>query len=413
MLQFKMSMRIFSLIPITVLLLLSCNEIQSQSSEVVKTGAEVLLDDHIDKLKGRKVGLIMNPTSRVDQVHMLDTLLSLGVNVKALYAAEHGFRGEAGAGEIIKDGIDQETGLPVYSLYGSTKKPTPDMLEDIDLLLFDLPDMGVRFYTYSATMGLVLEAAWENDKEVWILDRPNPLGGEYIAGWTLQNEFRSFVGYYPMPIVYGLTMGEIAGMATGEGWIETGEDLNYKVIRMKGWERSMIWPETGLPWIAPSPNLPSFEHAFAYTGTVIFEGTNLSEGRGTKDPFLTIGSPGFNIVRSEIKEIEEKYQVELDSVSFTPRSIPGKAMRPKLENVLLNGIGIRFPNGYETTDPLILGLELLLYARDHADNFEITDFANKLSGIDLKRIIENREPIPGWENDVQNFSKKREPYLLY
>jgi uncharacterized protein YbbC (DUF1343 family) len=408
-----MTMRTSPLILISILLLLSCNDTRSQSANVVKTGAEVLLDHHIDELKGRKVGLIMNPTSMVDGVHMLDTLINLGVDVNALYAAEHGFRGEAGAGEVIEDGVDQTTGLPVFSLYGSTKKPTPEMLEKVDLLLFDLPDMGVRFYTYSATLGLILEAAWENNKEVWILDRPNPLGGDFIAGWTLEDEYRSFVGYYPMPIVYGLTMGEIAGMAIGEGWIDTGKGLNYKVIRMAGWDRSMIWPETGLPWIAPSPNLPSFDHAFAYTGTVIFEGTNLSEGRGTKDPFLTIGSPGFNFVPSEVNEIEDKYQVQLAPISFTPRSVPGKAMSPKLENEPSKGIKIKFPNGYKNIDPLNLGLELLLYARDHTDNFEITDFANKLFGIDLKSVIENKEPIPGWEDDVQSFRIKREPYLLY
>ncbi|MDZ7756394.1 MAG: DUF1343 domain-containing protein [Rhodohalobacter sp.] len=380
---------------------------------VIKSGAEVLLDEHLEELKGRKVGLIMNPTSRVDGVHMLDTLLSLGVNVRALYAAEHGFRGEAGAGEVIEDGVDQTTGLPVFSLYGTSKKPTPEMLEDVDLLLFDLPDMGVRFYTYSATMGLVLEAAWENKKEVWVLDRPNPLGGDYVAGWTLQDEYKSFVGYYPMPIVYGLTMGEIAGMAVGEGWIDTGDDLNYEVIEMKGWNRNMIWPETGLTWIAPSPNLPTFDHAFAYTGTVIFEGTNLSEGRGTDSPFLTIGSPGFNYVPSAIRKLEEEHQVQLDSISFTPRSIPGKAVSPKLENELSEGIRISFPKGYESTDPLNLGMDLLLYAKDHADNFEITDFANKLFGIDLESIIENGDPLPSWKEDVSIFKSKRESYLLY
>jgi len=394
-------------------LAMSCSETQSQTSAAVKTGAEVLLDEHIDELNGRKVGLVMNPTSRVDGVHMLDTLISLGVDVKGLYAAEHGFRGEAGAGEVIEDGVDQTTGLPVYSLYGSTKKPTPEMLDDIDLLLFDLPDMGVRFYTYSATMGLILEAASENEKEVWILDRPNPLGGEYIAGWTLDDQYKSFVGYYPMPIVYGLTMGELAGMAIGEAWINTHEDLNYKVIQMTGWNRSMIWSETGLPWIAPSPNLPTFEHAFAYTGTVIFEGTNLSEGRGTDDPFLTIGSPQFEYEPAKINEIEEEYRVKLEPVQFTPRSIPGKAMNPKLENVSSNGIKISFPKGYERTNPLNLGLELLLYARHNTDDFEITDFANKLFGIDLRSVIEDNDPLPSWENDVREFRAKREPYLLY
>lgn len=394
-------------------LLFSCSTSKSQNHTEVKTGAEVLLDSHLEELKGRKVGLIMNPTSRVDGIHMLDTLMSLGVDVRALYAAEHGFRGEAGAGEVIEDGVDQSTGLPVYSLYGDSKKPTPGMLNDIDLLLFDLPDMGVRFYTYSATMGLVLEAASENGKEVWILDRPNPLGGDYVAGWTLQDEYRSFVGYYPMPVVYGLTMGELAGMAVGEKWIDVEKNLNFRVIRTKGWKRDMIWPETGLPWIAPSPNLPSFEHAFAYAGTVIFEGTNLSEGRGTDDPFLTIGAPGFEFVEAEINMIEEKHGVHIDSIAFTPRSIPGKAADPKLVGEASTGIKISFPYGYKETDPLQLGIDLLMYAKDRTENFEITDFANKLFGIDLRSIVENGETIPDWDEDVQQFRLKREPYLLY
>ncbi len=394
-------------------LLFSCSTTQSQDHIHVKTGVEVLLDDHLEELKGRKVGLIMNPTSRVDGIHMLDTLMSLGVDVRALYAAEHGFRGEAGAGEVIEDGVDKSTGLPVFSLYGDSKKPTPGMLNDIDLLLFDLPDMGVRFYTYSATMGLVLEAASENGKEVWILDRPNPLSGDYVAGWTLQDEFRSFVGYYPMPVVYGLTMGELAGMAVGEEWIDVEKSLNFKVIRTKGWDRVMKWPETGLPWIAPSPNLPSFEHAFAYAGTVIFEGTNLSEGRGTEDPFLTIGAPGFEYVEPEINMIEEKHKVQIDSIGFTPRSIPGKAVNPKFSGESSTGIKISFPYGYKETDPLKLGIDLLIYAKDHTEHFEITDFANKLFGIDLTSIVENGDPIPSWEEDVLLFRQKREPYLLY
>ncbi|MFP8488884.1 exo-beta-N-acetylmuramidase NamZ domain-containing protein [Gracilimonas sp. Q87] len=406
-------MKTLPLLLFFTLTILSCSDIQSQNSPAVKTGAEVLLDEHLEKLKGRKVGLIMNPTSRVDGTHMLDTLLSLGVNIRALYAAEHGFRGEAAAGEIIEDGVDRSTGLPVYSLYGSSKKPSAEMLDKVDLLLFDLPDMGVRFYTYSATMGMVLEAAWKNDKEVWVLDRPNPLGGEYVAGWTLEERYKSFVGYYPMPIVYGLTMGEIAQMAVGEGWINTGDNLKYKVIEMEGWNRKMIWPDTKLPWIAPSPNLPSFDHAFAYTGTVIFEGTNLSEGRGTDEPFLTIGSPGFTYNSSDIRNLEEKHHVRLDSVCFIPKNIPGKALIPKLENIPSKGIKISFPNGYENTDPLKLGLDLLVYAREHTDNFEVTNFANKLFGIDIESSIESGKPLPGWEEDVSIFKTKRQPYLLY
>ncbi|WP_409028803.1 exo-beta-N-acetylmuramidase NamZ domain-containing protein [Gracilimonas sediminicola] len=355
----------------------------------------------------------MNPTSRVDGIHMVDTLLSLGVNVTALFAAEHGFRGEAGAGEQIKDGVDQETGLPVFSLYGSTKKPTPEMLQGVDLLLFDLPDMGVRFYTYNSTMGLVMEAVAEHNKELWILDRPNPLGGNYVAGWILREEYKSFVGSYPMPIAYGMTMGEIARMAVGEQWLDLPAEPNYKVIKTSGWERDMRWPDTGLPWIAPSPNLPAFEHAFVYPGTVIFEGTNLSEGRGTADPFLTIGAPGFDFNPKELEQLEVKHSVGLDPVTFTPQSIPGKAIHPKHEGQECTGIRISFQGNYDKTDPVRLGLDLLKFAQAHTPNFEMKAFANKLYGIDLKSIIENKEEIPSWQAEVEAFKEQRTPYLLY
>ncbi|WP_290966831.1 DUF1343 domain-containing protein [Gracilimonas sp.] len=379
----------------------------------MKTGAEVLLDEHLTELGGERIGLVMNPTSRVDGIHMVDTLLSLGVNVTALFAAEHGFRGEAGAGEQIKDGVDQETGLPVFSLYGSTKKPTPEMLQGVDLLLFDLPDMGVRFYTYNSTMGLVMEAVAEHNKELWILDRPNPLGGNYVAGWILREEYKSFVGSYPMPIAYGMTMGEIARMAVGEQWLDLPAEPNYKVIKTSGWERDMRWPDTGLPWIAPSPNLPAFEHAFVYPGTVIFEGTNLSEGRGTADPFLTIGAPGFDFNPKELEQLEVKHSVGLDPVTFTPQSIPGKAIHPKHEGQECTGIRISFQGNYDKTDPVRLGLDLLKFAQAHTPNFEMKAFANKLYGIDLKSIIENKEEIPSWQAEVEAFKEQRTPYLLY
>ncbi|MCP9292084.1 exo-beta-N-acetylmuramidase NamZ family protein [Gracilimonas sediminicola] len=395
------------------LILLGCYSQQPQTVRTVKTGAEVLLDEHLTELAGKRIGLVMNPTSRVDGVHMVDTLLSLGVNVTALFAAEHGFRGEAGAGEQIRDGVDQETGLPVFSLYGSTKKPTLEMLQGVDLLLFDLPDMGVRFYTYNSTMGLVMESIAENDKELWILDRPNPLGGNYVAGWILREEYKSFVGSYPMPIAYGMTMGEIARMAVGEQWLDLPAEPNYKVIKTSGWKRDMRWPDTGLPWFAPSPNLPAFEHAFVYPGTVIFEGTNLSEGRGTADPFLTIGAPGFGFKPEELEELEVKHSVGLDPVTFTPQSIPGKAIHPKHEGQECTGIRISFQGNYDKTDPVRLGLDLLKFAQAHTPNFEMKAFANKLYGIDLKSIIENKEEIPSWQAEVEAFKEQRTPYLLY
>lgn len=407
-------MRNHLLFILTVFILFTgCNLQYAEEQPKVKLGIEVLLENHLQELEGKRVGLLMNPTSRVNGVHMVDTLMNSGVNVTALFAAEHGFRGQSGAGEVIEDGIDQETGLPVFSLYGSSKKPTAEMLEYVDVILFDLPDMGVRFYTYSATMGLVMEAVAENDKELWVMDRPNPLGGEYVAGWILQEEYESFVGFYPIPVIYGMTMGELAQMAVGEGWLELEQIPNYRIIKAAGWQRDMIWPETGLEWIAPSPNLPTFEHAFAYAGTVIFEGTNISEGRGTENPFLMIGSPDLNFSSSGLDSIQEKHSVRIDSVTFEPRSIPGKASSPKLEGELCYGFHLSFSEGYSKTDPLKLGLALLEFTRDHTDDFEIKPFANNLFGIDLKTIIENKAGLPSWEEEVASFKKKRADYLLY
>lgn len=397
----------------TIVLVSGCSAQNQGKRQAVKTGARVLLENHLDELEGKRVGLVMNPTSVVDEVHMLDTLLNEGVRITALFAAEHGFRGDAGAGEKIEDGVDQATGIPVHSLYGAVRKPTAEMLDSVDIILFDLPDMGVRFYTYNSTMGLVLEAAVEHDKEMWILDRPNPLGGEYVAGWILEERFKSFVGSYPMPIAYGLTMGEIAEMAIGERWLNLQKDPKLRIIKAEGWERDMKWPETGLEWIPPSPNLPTFEHAFAYTGTVIFEGTNLSEGRGTDHPFLTIGSPHMNFKASELDSLEKEFNVRIDSVSFNPVSIPGKALNPKFEGEECTGIRISFDDHYENTDPLKLGLALLNFAGNHTDGFEVKEFANKLYGIDIKTLIENDEPLPGWQKQTDEFRKKRKQYLLY
>ncbi|MDR9415819.1 MAG: DUF1343 domain-containing protein [Gracilimonas sp.] len=388
----------------------SAQEIQENP---VKLGAEVLLDQHLSELKGKRVGLLMNPSSRVDGTHMVDTLRNLGVNITALYAAEHGFRGEAGAGEKIEDGIDIQTGLPVYSLYGSTRKPTPEMLENVDVVLLDLPDMGLRFYTYNSTMGLMLEAISEQEKELWILDRPNPLGGSYVAGWMLREKYKSFVGSYPIPIAYGLTMGEMARLIVGEEYLKLDQKPGFKVIETKGWKRNMMWPETGLGWIPPSPNLPTFEHLYAYAGTVIFEGTNLSEGRGTEDPFLNIGSPTFQVPGSVLDSLSRVHNVKLSSKTFSPESKPGVAAFPKLEGEKCHGIRISFNGNYLKTDPLKLGIDLLKLAKKYDPNFKMHPFANNLWGIDIKGILDANQTIPDWEKDVLEFNEIREKYLIY
>lgn len=390
---------------VTALLILGCKPTEVASSKV-HVGGEVLISEYLDSLQNKRVGLVMNPTARVNGVHMLDTLLHSGVNVTALFAPEHGFRGDAGAGEIIKDGVDEATGLTVYSLYGKNKKPSSEMLANIDVLIFDMQDVGARFYTYNSTMKYVIEAASENDKEVWILDRPNPAGGNYVSGWVLEDEHQSFVGTYPIPIAHGLTLGELALMAQGEGWFDIEKEPKIKVIPMKGWKRSMKWDDTGLPWIAPSPNLPTFEHAYVYLGTCLIEGTTLSEGRGTNDPFLTLGFPEIDTSGGWIEGIESEYMVQLDTVSFTPISIPGKSLYPKFQDQALEGIKIQ--NGLALTDPVAFGVDLLHAVLKHSEGAEFNNFILKLAGTDAIK-----KGHTDWGVALDRFKESRQKYLLY
>lgn len=394
-----------------LLLPLACS-----SSQSVKVGAEVLLDEHLPELKGKRVGLVMNQTARVEAGHMVDVLLTHDVDVTALFAPEHGFRSDFGAGEIIKNGIDQATGLPVFSLYGDTKKPTQEMLQKVDILLFDMQDVGARFYTYNVTLGNILEAAGEYGVPVWVLDRPNPAGGNFISGWMLQEEHQSFIGAYPIPMVHGMTLGELAKMMAGEKWIDNAEPLNLRVIPMQGWNRSMKWPETGLKWIPPSPNLPTFEHAYVYLGTVLFEGTSFSEGRGTSDPFLKIGSPRTRLATNQIAQLRRNFDgVGIERISFTPKSIAGKALSPDFEGELCQGVQIAVTDP-DKFNPVKLGTSLLKVMLEATPNGEIINFIEKLSGIDESALLEQLEEQSYqkiWEQTAKDFAEKRAEYLLY
>ena len=385
-----------------------------ESQTAVKTGAEKLISDHLDELDGLRVGLVMNPTAVVDGVHMLDTLMALDVSVTALFAPEHGFRGEAGAGEIIEDGVDQQTGLPVYSLYGNTRKPTPEMLEGLDVLIFDMQDVGVRFYTYHATMGLVMEAAADSGIPVWILDRPNPLGGDYVSGWIREEEFVSFVGPYPIPAAHGMTLGELALMMTGERWLESDAQPDLRIIEMEGWSRTMLWPETNLPWIAPSPNLPTFEHAYVYPGTCLIEGTTLSEGRGTDDPFLLLGSPNTELGETNFERLNEMISGgRVSPAIFTPRSIPGVASSPKHEDAEVSGLRVHVDN-FDQFDPFQNGLIILAELMQNSPGESTNNFLYNLAGTRKIDAIISGEISPDEADfELEEFMELRQTYLLY
>lgn len=258
----------------------------------VTLGNDRLLEERLDLVRGKRVGLVVNHTARLSSGEFLvDALVERGIRVTAMFGPEHGVRGEAAAGEKIADTTDGKTGIPVYSLYGKIRKPTPEMLRDVDVLVYDIQDVGARFYTYISTMGLCMEAAAEKGIPFIVLDRPNPLGGLIIDGPIRDEEQKSFVGMYPIPVVYGLTCGELARMIKAKQWLQNGIRCNLTVVEMTGWERRMLWRDTELDWIPPSPNIRTPEAALVYPATCFIEGTNVSEGRGTSMPFQFIGAP--------------------------------------------------------------------------------------------------------------------------
>jgi uncharacterized protein YbbC (DUF1343 family) len=398
----------------SAILMMACNRTDSLNfmPGSVQTGAEVLIEQHLEELEDKRVGLVMNPTARIGDTHLLDTLLTLDVQITSLFAPEHGFRGEAGAGDVIEDGIDTASGLPVYSLYGENRKPTGGMLTQVDVLIFDMQDVGARFYTYIATLGLVMEAASEHDVEIWVLDRPNPLGGDYVSGWILDDEFESFVGPYPIPIAHGLTMGEMARMIAGEGWMNFETEPKLRVIEMEGWSRKMRWPETGLSWVPPSPNLPTFEHAFMYPGTVFFEGTSLSEGRGTDHPFLTLGAPNTSLDEMDWDSIASLKGLRLIPHSFTPRSIPGVAPNPKHLDSECKGVFIEV-NSFES-DPVRSGLELFRVLVNATPDAVINPFLYRLAGSrEIDKILSGDEDPNTVDFNLDSYLEQRKPYLLY
>lgn len=382
----------------------------------VQVGANLLIQRHLPELQGRNIGLVMNPTARVDGTHMLDTLRSLGVSIKALFAPEHGFRGDYGAGEKIADGVDASTGLPVFSLYGATRKPSPAMLEGIDLLIFDMQDVGARFYTYISTLGLVLEAAAENDVEVWVLDRPNPAGGNYVSGWMLDPKHTSFVGAFPIPIAHGLTLGELANMMVGEKWLEGAASPKMKILGMTGWSRDMRWADTGLPWVPPSPNLPTADHAWVYLGTCLIEGSTMSEGRGTVDSFLQFGDPSARVTKSTRLQVQRMFDVSLRAVSFVPQDIPGRASNTKHRGQTVRGWFVDPKTGDEF-DPVAFGHVAMKAFLDASPEAKTNNFLYRLAGTDRIMDYLNSDglasPASLWAEEVAAFNELRKPYLLY
>ena len=328
-------------------------------TQPLRFGAEVLADRDFDILYDKRVGLIANHTALVDTSHLIDLLHAHPrVSLVALFGPEHGLRGLEEAGDQITDGVDETTGIPVYSLYGEHRAPPDSVLAGLDVLVFDIQDIGARFYTYISTMGLAMQSAAAAGVPFVVLDRPNPLGRR-SEGPIREPEFDSFIGMFPIPMAHGLTVGEIARNSKQRGWLEGLEQLELTIVEVAGWNHEDLWPETRREWIATSPNIPDFETALVYPGTVLFEGTTWSEGRGTDSPFMLIGYPGIDgKSMAEALNARSMTGVSFEAATFTPESMPGKASNPKHNGVEISGVRLTITD-YRAYDPVTSGIEIV------------------------------------------------------
>lgn len=367
----------------------------SQSTPVL-TAAE-RPEAYLDLLQGKKIGIVANQTSILpgrDNQHIVDFLLENGISLKKVFVPEHGFRGTADAGEKVDNSVDAKTGLPIVSLYGNNKKPKPEQIQDLDILLFDLQDVGTRFFTYISTMHYLMEAGAEQGKQVIILDRPNP-NGDYIAGPILKKGFESFVGMHPIPIVHGLTVGELAQMINGEKWLKNGITADLKVIKVANWTHQDSYK---LP-IKPSPNLPNDLSIRLYPSTCFFEGTVVSLGRGTTYPFQVYGYP----------------DPSFGDFTFTPLSIDGMSKNPPHQDKKCYGVDLRNTSMDQT---FTLTYLLDAYHKSGKGKEFFNNFFNTLAGTDeLKKMIlegkTEQEILDSWEPGLQKYRALRAKYLLY
>lgn len=371
---------------------------ESRASEPAETPGVVTGAEKIDvitrELQGKAVALVVNYTALVGSTHLADTLKSHNINIKKIMAPEHGFRGDAANGEHVKDGFDTKTGLPVVSLYGKNRKPTPDQLADVDVVVYDIQDVGVRYFTYIGTLHYVMEACAENNKKLIVLDRPNP-NAHYIDGPVLDPEFKSFVGMHPVPVVHGMTVGEFAQMINGEGWLENRAKCDLSVIPLSNWTHNDRY---SLP-VRPSPNLPNDQAVRLYPSICLFEGTTISLGRGTDFPFQAIGHP-------DLRDMP---------FQFTPVTIPGMALNPPQENKLCFGLDLR---EVSIPDKMDLHYVIDMYkAFPEKEKFFIPFFERLAGGPVLREQIQKGltedEIRSTWQADLDNYKAMRKQYLLY
>ncbi|MBI1768997.1 MAG: DUF1343 domain-containing protein [Bacteroidetes bacterium] len=367
----------------------------AQNKSKITTGAEQI-DILLPLIKDKRVALLVNNTSVIGKTHLVDSLIRLKINISKIFSPEHGFRGNTPDGAEINDSIDSATKLPIVSLYGKNRKARPEQLADVDVVIFDIQDVGVRYYTYIGSMHYMMEACAENGKKLIVLDRPNP-NASYIDGPVLDIELKSFVGMHPIPTVYGLTMGELAIMINGEGWLTGGEKCDLQVIQLKNYDHKKKYSLR----IKPSPNLPN-DHAVAmYPSICLFEGTVMSLGRGTNTPFEILGHP-----------LLKNY-----SFKFKPESIAGMSKNPPQENKVCYGVDLRKE---KVNDELSLKYLIKFYHEfpDQEKEKFFTNYFNTLAGNkilkeQIRKGTSENEIKETWQKDLKSFKEKRKKYLLY
>lgn len=390
----------------------------------VRPGDQVLVADGFESIAGSSVGLIVNQTSVVDGRHLIDLVAeSDAVDLVAVFAPEHGVRGTADAGETVGDDTDAATGTPIYSLYGDTKAPTAAMLDGVDTLVFDLQDLGARYYTYASTMGLAMQAAAATDTRFVVLDRPVPAGGNAVTGPLRTADQESFIGQYPVPSQYGLTSGELALAIKGESWLTGLERLDLEVVEMEGWSRDVSWVDTELPWIPPSPGLPGLTNALSYPATVMVEATNLSYGRGTYDSFTMVGAPWVDgaSVAAQLKA-RQLAGVTFEPVEFVPIDLD-IATDPPFEGETVRGIKLTVTDP-DAVDGTAVGVHVLEVFASEARAQEQPGIIARPETFDLlagtttvRQQLEARRPaadiVAGWQAELVQYEQVRQRYLIY
>jgi uncharacterized protein YbbC (DUF1343 family) len=397
--------------------------VPEQERATVQTGADLLVASDFAAIAGKRVGLISHQNSVVNGRHLADHLKgSERVELVALFGPEHGARGDRDAGEYVEDTTDPATGVRVFSLFGETRQPTPSMLEGIDVLLYDLQDVGTRYYTYISTMGLAMQAAAAADIPFIVLDRPNPLGG-HVGGGVLDKTSISFVGLYPVPETYGLTAGELALAAQANEWLPEIGSLQLSVIEMTGWDASMRWPDTGLDWIAPSPALTSADSAIVYPATVYLEATSLSYGRGTDHPFTLFGAPWLDAqhVVDELSDLSLP-GLQFTATTTTPRMLAGMTVEPAFLDVEIAAVQVDVVD-HTAVRPAEAGVQLLrlLVSEGQAAGVDVLsrpEWIDQLSGSsrlreDLERDAPAAEIIRRHGAEVLPLSKELKKHHLY